>query len=118
MPNKSISSAGIEALVGHNIEKKAASVLEDNGYSFEKHIARQLNHNLISEADLVLVMEKSHQTLIMQKYPEASGKILLFGKWQDNTDIYDPYRKSSEVFGYIFNQIEQSCLDWSSRLAN
>jgi protein-tyrosine phosphatase len=118
LPNKTVSSAGIEALVGRKIEKNAASILNKKGYGSEEHIARQLNHDLIAEADLVLVMEKSHQSLIMQKYPQASGKIMLLSKWQDNADINDPYRKSPEVFGYVFDQIEQSSLEWSTKLAN
>lgn len=118
LPNKTISSAGLQALVGHDIEKKAASILEAKGYSFGKHVARKLDLELIQEADLVLVMEKDHQSLIMQKYPEASGKIMLFGKWQDNADIHDPFRKSPEVFSYVFDQIEKNCLNWSKKLAS
>lgn len=116
LPSRAISSAGIEALVGHDLDNNAASILVAKGYGSQKHTARQLNRNLVNEADLVLVMEKSHQALIMQKYPDASGKIILFGRWQENVDITDPYRKGSEVFNYVFDQIEKSSLDWAAKL--
>lgn len=118
LPGKTISSAGLEALVGHDIDNYSASILEAKGYGSKKHIARQLNLDLITKADLILVMEKGHQSLIMQKYPESSGKIMLFGKWQENTDIHDPYRKSFEVFSYVFDQIEKSSLDWAAKLTD
>lgn len=116
MPSKIISSAGVKALVGHGIDKNAASLLEANGYKPTKHVARKLDGQMIADADLVLVMENDHKNLIMKQYPQASGKILLLGKWQGEIDILDPYRRSDEVFNYIFDQIEAGCLDWYSRL--
>lgn len=117
MPRKKISSAGIQALVGRDIEPSAASLLTSSGYDVTRHVARKLDHELIIEADLVLVMEKDHQGLIMSQYPQASGKILLLGKWQGEIDIPDPFRKSNEVFKHVFNQIEKSTLSWCEKLA-
>jgi protein-tyrosine phosphatase len=116
MPSRMISSAGIKALVGQDVDKSAARLLEANGYKTAKHAARKLDGQLIAEADLVLVMENDHQNIIMKQYPQASGKILLLGKWQGNMDIHDPYRRSDEVYNYIFNQIEESCLSWCDKL--
>lgn len=116
MPNRVISSAGIKALAGHDIDKNAASLLEGNGYKATKHVARKLDGQMIVDADLVLVMENGHQSSIMEQYPQASGKILLLGKWQGNIDIHDPYLRSDEVFEHIFRQIEDSCLSWYNKL--
>ena len=118
LPLKTISSAGIQALVGHDIDKNAASTLEANGYGYKKHLAKKLDRQSINQADLVLVMEKEHQHLIIKQYPEASGKIFLLGKWQGDIDIHDPYHKSNEVFNYVFKKIEKYCMDWVSRLPN
>ena len=41
---------------------------------------------------------------------------MLLGKWQDNLEINDPYRKSAEAFAQVFNQIETACDAWSERL--
>jgi len=116
MPGRVVSSAGIKALVGHDIDKNAASLLEANGYKATKHVARKLDGQMIVDADIVLVMENDHQNLIMEQYPQASGKILLLGKWQGNVDIHDPYLRSDEVFNHIFHQIEDSCLSWYDKL--
>lgn len=116
MPLMTIASAGLQALVGHDIDESAASLLKLNGYDASPHAACKLNRMLINQADLVFVMEKSHQTLLMKKYPQASGKILLLGKWLDDADIHDPYGKSPEAFSYVFSQIEKSCSSWCKKL--
>jgi len=116
MPNRTISSAGVNGLVGHDIDENAASLLEANGYKTTKHVARKLDGQMIANADLVLVMDSDHQSLIMKQYPQASGKILLLGKWQGNIDIHDPYHRSDEVFKHVFHQIEDSCLSWYEKL--
>jgi protein-tyrosine phosphatase len=118
MPTKIISSAGLQALVGHDMDQRAASLLKVNGYDTRQHVARKLNRELVVEADLILVMENDHQGLLMKQYPEASGKILLLGKWQGGIDIPDPYRKSNEVFSHVFNQVEKNTISWCERLAS
>ena len=117
MPRKKISSAGIQALVGHDIDQNAASLLISSGYDVKQHVARKLEHDLVVEADLVLVMEKDHQSLMMNRYPQASGKIFMLGKWQGEINIPDPFRKSNEVFNHVFNQIEESAINWCEKLA-
>ena len=117
LPLARISSAGISAMVGHDMDRKSASLLEANGYNSEKHIARKLNAEEVFKADLVLVMEKSHQDFMIKHSPEYSGKIFLLGKWEKNINIHDPYRKSNEMFNYVFNQIEKNCTEWCAKLS-
>jgi protein-tyrosine phosphatase len=88
-----------------------------SGYDSAGHKASKLNGQLIGDSDLVLVMEKGHHYSIMERYPQASGKVMLLGKWSDDLEITDPYRKSSEAFTHIFNQIEENCIRWVERLS-
>ncbi len=116
LPLKSIASAGLGALVDKGIEEKAANLLVEHNYNADDHQARQLNETIIANADLVLVMEKRHQTAIMKMYPSASGKIMMLGKWNKDEEIPDPYRKSQEAFQHSFKQIEQNCQCWAEKL--
>jgi protein-tyrosine phosphatase len=116
MPIKEVNSAGIATLLAHNIEPNAAKLLAANNYNSESHCAKQVTSQMINDADLVLVMERKHQRLLMQSYPSASGKIMLLGKWSDNQEIHDPYRKSLTVFEYTFTQIEKNCQAWTQKL--
>jgi protein-tyrosine phosphatase len=71
---------------------------------------------MVQEADLILVMEVFQQQRLMKEYPAVSGKVMLLGKWLDNLEINDPYRKSSEAFALVFEQIKSACKLWSDKL--
>jgi protein-tyrosine phosphatase len=104
-------------LVDKPIDPNAAHELLQNGYKDQNHSARQLDEQLIQQADLVLVMEEFQHQRLMRDYPSCSGKVMLLGKWLNNLEINDPYRKSSEAFALVFQQIEQACQLWSEKLA-
>lgn len=115
-PKLCISSAGISALVDKPIDESAAKELIDHGYSSEGHSARQLDEQMVQQADLILVMENFQQQHLMKEYPSSSGKVMLLGKWLNNLEINDPYRKSSEAFSLVFEQIESACKLWADKL--
>ncbi|TWX72947.1 low molecular weight protein-tyrosine-phosphatase [Colwellia sp. C1TZA3] len=116
MPDKDITSAGIGALVDHEIEKNAAQLLASHNYNSDNHKARQVSTDIINQAELILVMEKKHQQVLMQQYPSASGKVMLLGKWHGDEEIPDPYRKSLTAFEHAFTQIEKNCQAWTKKL--
>lgn len=116
LPDKHITSAGLDALVDHGIDAKAAKVLCGSGYDSDNHKARKLNSEMIVNSDLVLVMETGHKNALMSRYPSASGKVMLLGKWSNDLEIIDPYQKSIEAYSHVFKQIETCCIDWHQRL--
>ncbi len=103
-------------MVGKPIDSNAAVELVSHGYLNSDHSARQLDEEMVQQADLILVMESFQQQRLMKDYPGASGKVMLLGKWLNNLEINDPYKKSSEAFGLVFDQIESACNAWSERL--
>jgi protein-tyrosine phosphatase len=117
-PKLNISSAGISAQLDKPIDDSAKKELIAHGYNSNDHSARQLNEQLVREADLILVMENFQQRRLMRDYPAASGKVMLLGKWLNNLEINDPYRKSSEAFALVFDQIETACKLWSDKLGD
>lgn len=116
LPSKEVTSAGIGALVDHAIETNAAELLDKNGYNSKKHKARQVSNGIINSAELILVMEKRHRQVLINKYPSAAGKIMLLGKWNKDEEIPDPYRKSTEAFERAYKQIEKNCQAWAQKL--
>ncbi|SES63002.1 low molecular weight protein-tyrosine-phosphatase [Thalassotalea agarivorans] len=116
LPNKDISSAGIHAVVGADIESNAANQLNIHGHPYNTHQATQLTEELAARAELILVMEKKHQQILMQKYPSASGKIMLLGKWNCDEDIPDPYKKDTVAFEHAYNQINKHCALWADKI--
>lgn len=111
-----VSSAGLGALVDHATESTALAVLQAHGQDPQEHQARQLNARLLSQADLVLVMERRHIEGVTRLAPEARGKTFLLGKWQQDCEIPDPYRKDIATFEYTYRLIEESVNAWAARL--
>lgn len=107
-----IGSAGIGALVGNPMDKSAHDVLQEHGLTLFEHRARQIDSGMLHQADLILVMEKSHIQHIRQIAPEVHGKTFLIGKWVDNLEIPDPYRQSRPAFEHVYKLLAQSVESW------
>lgn len=107
-----ISSAGLGALEDHPMDATAASLLSEHGIDASAHRGRQLQATMLREVDLVLVMEKSHAARIARLAPEASGKVLLLGKWLGEKEIPDPYGQSRPAFEHVYGLIEQASTRW------
>lgn len=117
LPQKHISSAGLAAVVNHDMDAQARTVAERHGLHCPKHTARQLTREICREADLILVMEDRHREGVTQLCPEARGKVFLLEQGATPADIADPYRKSDKIFETTFEQLRQACLAWTQRLA-
>ncbi|CAI0765837.1 arsenate reductase/protein-tyrosine-phosphatase family protein [Serratia grimesii] len=116
LPDKSVSSAGISALVGKSADDKASAVASNYGVSLDGHIARQLTADMCRKNSLILVMERRHIDAVCQYSPEARGKTMLFGHWNDKKEVVDPYRKSDEVFEIVYNLLAESAQKWAKAL--
>lgn len=109
---KKISSAGIAAMVGDGADPSSIELMAAKGIDLKNHVARQLDRSMLGQAELILVMEQSHIEAITKMAPEARGKTMLLGKWNNNTEIPDPYKKSTEAFAYSVKLIEQGVASW------
>lgn len=111
-----VSSAGLGALVGHGIDKQMVRCLNADGVNEVEHAARQFTRELAQEADIILVMEQDHVNAIQNIAPEAAGKTMLLGKWSNNEEIADPYKRSDEFFELIYKQMRTNVDAWAKKL--
>jgi len=111
-----VGSAGLGALVGYPIDGTALTTLQQHGHRPQSHCARQLTAELALEADLILTMEQGQIQSMIQRLPEARGKIFLLGKWQSEQEIPDPYRQGPEAFEHSYGLIERAVASWADRL--
>ena len=107
-----ITSAGVNALVGQPADESAQLIAEENGFDLKTHKGRALTESIVQENELIFVMENDHKRLICNLYPFSTGKVFLLGKWLDDPEIIDPYKRSLEMFRAIYKKIDQSCLQW------
>jgi protein-tyrosine phosphatase len=107
-----VSSAGLAALQGKPANETAYKTALEHGIDMSPHIAQQVNSKIVYENDVILVMQQGHLEDLYVGYPEVRGKVFLLGKWIDNAEISDPYRKSDEAFIHVYNLIERACHAW------
>ena len=109
--------SGLAALHQHPLEATASRVLEEHGHTSQPHQARQLTSAVVSDADLILVMEQWQIEEVLKLAPVARGKVFLLGKWQCNREIKDPYRQGKPAFIQAYVLIEQATDAWAQLLA-
>ncbi len=116
LPDKKIDSAGIAALAGHAADQSASEAGAEKGVSLEGHVARQLTSEIGAQYDLILVMEPGHRAEVMRRWPQLSGKTMLFDQWIGGKGIADPYRKPMEFHREIRDRIDEAAAAWAGRL--
>ena len=117
LPDLKIASAGLAAVVGHDADKEASTAAAEAGISLDGHIARQLTAELGSQYDLILVMESGHRSEVMRRFPQLSGRTMLFDKWSGEKNIADPYRKPIDYHRVVRDQIIAAADGWAKRLS-
>jgi len=115
-PNLNVSSAGIGALVGKPADAIAQEVAAEHGVSLDGHSARQATAEVLSGADLILVMETGHKSAISRIAPQVSGRVMLADHWTGGKDVADPYKRSREFHKHVFDQLDAAMAGWASRL--
>lgn len=117
LPDLTIASAGLSALLGQGVDEEAARGAAEIGLDVSHHSARQMTGELGGEYELILVMEPGHRAEIGRLWPHLSGRVLLFDQWTGGKGIADPYRKSPEFHRLVRDQISAAAQAWAGRLA-
>lgn len=116
LPEHRISSAGLAALEGHPADADAAAAAAEIGLDLEGHVARQLTQEIGKSHDLILVMEPGHRAEVMRRFPQLSGRTMLFDHWTGGTGIQDPYTQPIEVHRAMRDRIVEAAAAWATRL--
>ena len=111
-----VSSAGIQALVNQPADALAQQIAQTHGLDLSPHLGRQVEKSVLEEHELVLVMEDHHRDYIRSRFPQVSGKVFLLGKWEEEMQIPDPYKKSPDFFKEVYSQIDRSVGHWVNRM--
>ncbi len=114
-PDKTISSAGLGALVGYPADPLSIEVSAEQGVDLSAHRARQLSSWMCQAADLILVMEQRHKVEVEQLHPLVRGKVFRLGEL-GKFDIEDPHRKPREAFDTAYAHIARGVADWVPRI--
>lgn len=111
-PGVTITSAGTHAMLSSTMDPLAQAVLQVNGVSVHKHRSRQVDVQMLHQADLILLMEHQQMQSVLKLAPEVRGKTFLIGKWQQELEIADPYRRPKLAFEQTYEQLSRCVDDW------
>jgi protein-tyrosine-phosphatase len=115
-----IISVGISALPGMRATPEAIQVMAEQGIDISRHIATQVQEELIKKADLILVMSDTHKDYIKKKFTFAKSKIYLLKefaqiaefksiqKTDENYEIVDPLGRPIEFYRIIARQLKEN----------
>ncbi len=116
LPDITVTSAGIGAVVGAGADDTATNAAAEIGLDMDGHIARQLTNEIGSAHDLILVMEPGHRDEIGRRFPQISGRTMLFDHWVGGRGISDPYRKPIEDHRVARDLIMAAAQAWVEKL--
>lgn len=94
-----VESAGLSAYPNAPATPNAVAALEEKGIDLSEHRSQRVNLQLISEASLVVAMDRGHHKQLKEY---AEDKLMLLGK-----GISDPYGLSMESYRSCRNEIEK-----------
>jgi protein-tyrosine phosphatase len=106
-----VASAGLAALVGRPADPLAVELLAERGIDLSGHRARQLTPELLSDFDLVLVMEAAQQQELERLSRAARGRVQRLGRF-GGFDVPDPYRQPREAFERALALVERGLDDF------
>jgi protein-tyrosine-phosphatase len=110
-----VGSAGTMASDGHPAAEDALTYAAEFGLSLENHRARVLSEELLDEADMVLVMDRSHEKMIATFWSHHREKVRYMTEFDPRgkgkkKDVADPYGNSARAYRKSFQLIAR-CVD-------
>lgn len=106
-----IRSAGLDTTAGHAAYPLAKTASRGYGVDLDHHQTTPITMDMVSWADLILVMEAAHVVSLYGISSSARSKTFLLGHFASNakTDIRDPYEGTPEDFSRCYAIIDDSC---------
>jgi protein-tyrosine phosphatase len=106
-----IRSAGLDTTSGHDAHPLAKAASRGYGVDLDQHQTTPVTMDMVSWADLILVMEAAHAVNLYGMSSAARSKTFLLGHFalQATTDIRDPYEGTPEDFSRCYATIDDSC---------
>ena len=94
-----IESAGTWGVTGAPASDNAQLTMQKRGLSLDGHSARTVSAELMHDANLILVMTRSHRDALAAEFPDTRRKTHLFSELNGlEYDISDPYGRSLQTY--------------------
>jgi len=103
----SVGSAGTWAQSGLPPDARALQDARDKGLDIKSHRSRQINAVLLTQSNLVLVMEAGQKVALQVEFPKEREKIFLLSEAAEGVpyDIPDPFGPDGATHQEIANEL-------------
>jgi len=116
-----VCSAGVHAINGSQAHPMAMEASQELGLPLSQHRAQLLTPDLVSEADVILVMDFQNKAEVLALYPEARQKVLMLSAYAGNAHRYreipDPYFGDLETTRRCYAVLETCIQNLTAELA-
>lgn len=92
-----VSSAGIHALVGHDMDPMMKAELMRRGLAVRPHRAQQLTGRMLGQATLAITFERAHLAWALSESPAASTNTVLIGQLTRYLEALDSPQSWSQI---------------------
>jgi len=115
--NIEVDSAGIAGLDGIPPTKETVRVMKEEGVDVTTYRGKSLTLDLISRADLILVMQELHKREILHRAPQAKDKVYLLREFTAdgspktddyNMEVPDPISQTIETYKKVAEMIRRN----------
>lgn len=103
-----VLSAGVFTSDGMPASDEAIQVMGEYGIDITNHKSKQLNEELLKQADLILTMTDSHRRAIVDKFPEYESVVFTINQYIDlDGDIVDPFGRGLPAYYETAEQLKE-----------
>lgn len=106
-----IKSAGINIVPGSGVSPEVKKILVEEDIEIREHRVRQVDEELITEADIILTMTETHKDVLQQRYCDHTEKIYTLkgfaGSEGRNLDIEDPFGHTESTYRETKKEIRE-----------
>ena len=102
-----LQSAGMSAAPGARVAKHAVEAMAARGLDIDLRPARQVDAQMVMEADIVQAMTAEQQSMLREALPQSARKIATIGEFAGTgEDVEDPYLGTPMDYERTARQLE------------
>jgi protein-tyrosine phosphatase len=101
-----VASAGVAAGPGSPSSPEAVEILAKRGVDLRGHESQPVTPQLLSQADQIFTMTRSHRELLVRDFPETAQRVRLLAG--DGEDVIDPIGAGLDEYRRCADQIEEN----------
>ena len=113
-----IESAGVWDMGGQQVAANTQLILKERGIDLNDHTSRNVSGTMLSEFNLVLVMEDIHKEVLKLAFPEYTDRIYMLSEMVGEFyDIVDPIGGSLADFEETALEMERILTDGFEKIS-